>query len=90
MGSTKSVGWTQDTLKPGDGVTVWGFAYRDGRPNMTWNRIVGADGKMLPMPGGAKVDKLARYLAVYGKDQLSPEDYEAFKVSIEGRLPVFE
>jgi len=57
---------------------------------MTWNRIIGTDGKMLPMPGGAKVDKLARYLAVYGKDQLTPEDYEAFKKSVEGRVPFFE
>ena len=40
-------------------MTVFGFAYRDGKPNMTWMRIVRADGKMLPI-SGAKNDKLAR------------------------------
>ena len=66
-------------LKPGDEVTVWGFAYRDGKPNMTWNRIVQANGTLVPMPGGAKNEKLGRFLATYGKEQLSPEEYEEFK-----------
>lgn len=75
--SIRADGWTQDTLKPGDEVLVTGFAYRDGRPNMTWMSIVKADGKMLPI-SGAKHDKLARYLGTYGKEQLTPEDYEVF------------
>ena len=69
-----AAGWTKDTLQPGDEVKVWGFQYRDGRPNMTWMQMMKPDGKLLPI-AGAKNDKLARYLATYGKEQLSPEDY---------------
>jgi len=83
VAATRASGWTRETLKPGDEVMVWGFAYRDGKANMTWNRIVKADGKLLPVPGGAKADKLARYLAVYGKEQLSIEDYELFKQQVQ-------
>ena len=82
VGANRGAGWTKETLKPGDEVKVFGFPYRDGRPNMTWMRIIGPDGKMLPMPPGAKNDKLARYLTTYGKEQLSPEDYEVFKKSL--------
>jgi hypothetical protein len=81
VSATRASGWTKDTLKTGDEVTAFGFAYRDGKPNMTWMRIITADGKMLPI-SGAKNDKLSRFLGTYGKDQLSPEDYELFKKSI--------
>jgi hypothetical protein len=81
VSATRASGWTKDTLKAGDEVQVFGFAYRDGKPNMTWMRIITADGKMLPI-SGAKNSKLARFLGVYGKDQLSPEDYELFKKSL--------
>ena len=74
-------GWTQDTLKSGDAITIAGFAYRDGRPNMTWMRILTDSGKMLPITG-AKNSKLARYLGKYGKDQLSAEDYAVYKKSL--------
>jgi hypothetical protein len=81
VSSNRSVGWTKETLKPGDEITAWGFAYRDGKPNMTWMRIMTSEGKILPIAGN-KNDKLSRFLGTYGKDQLSPEDYEAFKRSI--------
>src|SRR6266478_2837054 len=81
VSANRAAGWSRDTLKTGDDVKVFGFAYRDGKPNMTWMRIVKADGKMLPI-SGAKNDKLARYVGTYGKDQLSPEDYEVFKKSL--------
>lgn len=81
VSANRAAGWAKDTLKVGDDVKVFGFAYRDGKPNMTWMRIVKADGKMLPI-SGAKNDKLARYLGTYGKDQLSPEDYAVFKKSL--------
>src|SRR5687767_2363479 len=51
-GPMRKEGWSPDTLKPGDEVTVWGFANMDGRPGMTWVRIVMADGKALPMTVG--------------------------------------
>jgi hypothetical protein len=82
VSANRGAGWTKDTLRPGDEIKVYGFAYRDGRPSMTWMRIVNAGGKMLPMPPGAKNDKLARYMTTYGKEQLSPEDYEVFKKSL--------
>lgn len=74
-------GWTKETLKAGDEVVVWGFQYRDGRPNMTWMQMMKTDGKLLPI-AGAKNDKLARYLATYGKQQLSAEDYEVFQKAL--------
>jgi hypothetical protein len=76
-----AAGWTKDTLQAGDEVKVWGFQYRDGRPNMTWMQMMKADGKLLPI-AGAKNDKLARYLATYGKEQLSPEDYAVLQRAI--------
>lgn len=81
VSANRAAGWTKDTLKAGDEVTVYGFAYRDGKPIMTWMRIVKADGKILPI-SGAKNDKLERYLETYGKEQLAPEDYEVFKKSL--------
>jgi len=81
VSANRAAGWTKDTLRPGDQIKVFGFAYRDGRPDMTWMRIIKADGTMLPI-SGAKNDKLARFLGTYGKEQLSPEDYEVFKKSL--------
>lgn len=81
VSANRAAGWTKETLKAGDEITVYGFPYRDGKPNMTWMRIITSDGKMLGI-SGAKNDKLARYLATYGKTQLSPEDYEVFKKSL--------
>ena len=81
VSANRAAGWTRDTLKTGEEVTVYGFPYRDGKANMTWMRIVKADGKLLPI-SGAKNDKLARYLGTYGKEQLSSEDYEVFKRSV--------
>ena len=77
----RKAGLTKDSLKAGDVVEVWGFAYRDGKPIMTWNMLIKADGTMLPIMG-AKREKLDRYLRVYGKDQLSREDYEMLKTSL--------
>lgn len=76
--SVRKDGWTKDTLKPGAQVKVWGFPYRDGQPVMTWNMMIRkSDGKSLPI-SGAKHDKLARYLATYGKKELSPDEYQLF------------
>ncbi|MCZ6750362.1 MAG: DUF6152 family protein [Acidobacteria bacterium] len=82
VSSNRAVGWTKETLQVGDPITAWGFAYRDGKPNMTWMRIVKElDGRMLPISGN-KNDKLARFLSKYGKDQMSQEEYEVFERSI--------
>jgi len=41
-------GWSQDTVKSGDQVTVFGFRAKDGSPYMSVGRIQFADGKSLP------------------------------------------
>ena len=78
----RAAGWTKDSLKVGEEVTVWGFPFKDGRPNLQWERIVKAGGTPLRIPPGAINDKLARYLATYGKEQLSAEEYQVLKESI--------
>jgi hypothetical protein len=41
-------GWSQNSLKRGDPVTVFGFRAKDGTPYMSVGRIELADGKSLP------------------------------------------
>jgi len=41
-------GWSPDSVKRGDQVTVFGFRAKDGSPYMSVGRIVLADGKSLP------------------------------------------
>ena len=41
-------GWTADTLKRGDQVTVSGFRAKDGSPYMSVGRVQLANGKSLP------------------------------------------
>jgi hypothetical protein len=82
LSGVRAEGWTLNTLKPGDQITASGFGFRDGKPNMTWMRIVTADGKALTI-GRAKQEKLGRYLGVYGKEQLSPGDYEVLMKSLD-------
>jgi hypothetical protein len=43
------VGFTPDTFKPGDAITVVGHANKDGKPVMVMSKIILPDGKeMLP------------------------------------------
>lgn len=52
-------GWSRDSLKPGDAITVLGFAARDGTAYMRVSKIIFADGHELigqaapPPPGEA-------------------------------------
>jgi hypothetical protein len=41
----KRVGWTRDTVKAGDLVTVVGHPYKDGRPGGSINYLILADGR---------------------------------------------
>jgi len=43
----KRRGWTQDTLKPGDTITITGSPARDGGNKLDWRYIVLADGTKL-------------------------------------------
>jgi len=80
VSAEREAGITQDTLKPGDEITVSGFAFKDGRPGMTWMRVVKADGKVLPLTG-FKNNMLAEFLQKHGKE-LPPEEFELYKKSL--------
>jgi hypothetical protein len=41
----KRVGWTRDTVKAGDSVTVVGHPFKDGRPGGSIDHLVLADGR---------------------------------------------
>ena len=40
-------GWTRDIIKPGDTITIEGWASRDGRPYMRLRRALDARGKLI-------------------------------------------
>lgn len=46
-------GWTRDSLKPGDVITILGFPARDGTPYMRVSKITFADGRELIGQGAA-------------------------------------
>ena len=76
------MGWTPDTLKPGDEVALTAYVCRDGRPCGSWVRIVKPDGKAVPLPNFKK-EFLGEFLEKHGKE-LSREEYEVYKASIAG------
>jgi hypothetical protein len=43
----KRVGWTRDSIKAGDTVTVVGHPYKDGRPGGSIDHLLLADGRKL-------------------------------------------
>jgi hypothetical protein len=42
-------GWSKDTLKPGDAVTVTGYRTKSGTTVLWIRNLIGADGKELPL-----------------------------------------
>ena len=40
-------GWSRDTIKPGETVTIEGWPSRDGKPYMRMRRAVDADGRLI-------------------------------------------
>ena len=40
-------GWTKDIIKPGDTITIEGWASRDGRPYMRLRRALDASGRLI-------------------------------------------
>jgi len=40
-------GWTREIIKPGETITIEGWASRDGRPYMRLRRALDADGKLI-------------------------------------------
>jgi len=45
-------GWTKDTLKPGDAITISGFPAKSGAPEMWIQKVVLASGEVLDTSGG--------------------------------------
>jgi DNA/RNA endonuclease YhcR with UshA esterase domain len=45
-------GWTKDTLKPGDVITISGFPAKSGAPEMWIQKVVLASGEVLDTSGG--------------------------------------
>jgi hypothetical protein len=40
-------GWSRDTIKPGETITIEGWPSRDGKPYMRMRRAVDADGRLI-------------------------------------------
>jgi hypothetical protein len=49
-------GWTTDSLKPGDAITIEGWPSRDGSKYMRVRRVTKADGTVLGAPTNQRVD----------------------------------
>ena len=45
----KGAGWTSKTFHTGEEVTIIGFPFRDGRPGMLFQKIIRADGEVVPL-----------------------------------------
>ena len=43
------VGWTKNTIKPGERITITGFQYKDGRKGMLQLKVMRSDGTALPI-----------------------------------------
>lgn len=48
LGMLSRHGWSRDTLKSGDRITVFGYRAKDGSPYMSVGRVELANGKSLP------------------------------------------
>ena len=61
LGSMKKVGWTHNTIKPGEVLTINGFQYWDHRPIMIHVTLTRANGEEIP-PSESEVRRLANFL----------------------------
>ena len=55
----KRVGWTRDSVKVGDVITIVGHPYKDGRPGGSFDHVILSDGRKLgtgdALPGALRV-----------------------------------
>jgi hypothetical protein len=51
MRGMRAAGFTQDTLKPGDVVTIFYYAAKNGSPVGAFSKVILPDGKVMPPPG---------------------------------------
>jgi hypothetical protein len=50
MRGMRAAGFTQDTLKPGDVVTIYYYAAKNGAPVGAFSKVILPDGRVLPPP----------------------------------------
>lgn len=65
LGSMKQVGWTHNTIKPGEVLTINGFQYWDQRPIMIHVTLTRANGEEI-RPSESEVRRLANFLEKSG------------------------
>ena len=53
MRGMRAAGFTQDTLKPGDVVTIYFYGAKNGAPVGAFSKVVLSDGRVLPPPGAS-------------------------------------
>ena len=46
---SKGAGWTSKTFRTGEELTIIGFPFRDGRPGMLYQKILRANGEVVPL-----------------------------------------
>ena len=46
---SKGSGWTSKTFRQGEELTIIGFPFRDGRAGMLFQKIIRADGEVVPL-----------------------------------------
>ena len=64
----RRIGWSANMFKVGEELTVYGQAYRDGRPIMIRMRIVRANGDEVSTKGTAGYGFYQEFMEKYGKD----------------------
>lgn len=64
----RRIGWHANMFKVGEELTVYGQAYRDGRPIMIRMRIVRANGEEVSTKGTAGFGFYQEFMEKYGKD----------------------
>jgi hypothetical protein len=64
----RRIGWSANMFKVGEELTVYGEAYRDGRPIMIRMRIVRANGDEVSTKGTAGFGFYQEFMEKYGKD----------------------
>jgi hypothetical protein len=53
MRGMRAAGFTQETLKPGDVVTIYFYGAKNGAPVGAFSKVVFPDGRVMPPPGAS-------------------------------------
>lgn len=66
----KGSGWNRKTFQPGEALTIIGFPFRDGRPGMLFQKIIRANGEVVPMS-----DTVVNFTRKQGRDLKIVKEY---------------